>query len=104
MLPCVSLVVNPCALADARAQAEDTYFQANNWASYDDWRRARDQWDYFCKLLLLVPPALHCSDDGRALVHLLFELCCVVFFPLLFVLVCARLWTRLPVLLCFSLS
>ena len=33
------------------AQAEDTYFQANNWASYDDWRRARDQWDYFCKFL-----------------------------------------------------
>ena len=21
--------------------------QANNWAAYDDWRRARDQWDYF---------------------------------------------------------
>lgn len=54
MLPCVSLVVNPCALADARAQAEDTYFQANNWASYDDWRRARDQWDYFCKRLFLL--------------------------------------------------
>ena len=54
MLPCVSLVVNPCALADARAQAEDTYFQANNWASYDDWRRARDQWDYFCKSLSLL--------------------------------------------------
>jgi hypothetical protein len=28
-------------------KAEDTYYQANNWASYDDWRRARDQWDYF---------------------------------------------------------
>jgi hypothetical protein len=35
-------------------QAEDTYFQANNWASYDDWRRARDQWDYFCKFLNFV--------------------------------------------------
>ena len=23
-------------------KAEDTYYQANNWASYDDWRRARD--------------------------------------------------------------
>ena len=28
-------------------KAEDTYYQANNWAAYDDWRRARDQWDYF---------------------------------------------------------
>ena len=28
-------------------KAEDTYYQANNWAPYDDWRRARDQWDYF---------------------------------------------------------
>ena len=28
-------------------KAEDTYYQANNWASYDDWRRARHQWDYF---------------------------------------------------------
>ena len=63
MLPCVSLVVNLCALADARAQAEDTYFQANNWASYDDWRRARDQWDYFCKrlFLLLLPGVLWSS-------------------------------------------
>jgi hypothetical protein len=24
-----------------------TTAQANNWAAYDDWRRARDQWDYF---------------------------------------------------------
>ncbi len=31
----------------ADKKAEDTYYQANNWASYDDWRRARDQWDYF---------------------------------------------------------
>ena len=23
------------------------FFQSNNWAAYDDWRRARDQWDYF---------------------------------------------------------
>ena len=28
-------------------KAEDTYYQANNWSAYDDWRRARDQWDYF---------------------------------------------------------
>ena len=34
--------------------------QANNWASYDDWRRARDQWDYFysrtCLNLKKKPP------------------------------------------------
>jgi hypothetical protein len=34
-------------LCFADKKAEDTYYQANNWASYDDWRRARDQWDYF---------------------------------------------------------
>ena len=34
-------------LCPADKKAEDTYYQANNWASYDDWRRARDQWDYF---------------------------------------------------------
>mmetsp|Transcript_19227 Transcript_19227/g.44974 ORF Transcript_19227/g.44974 Transcript_19227/m.44974 type:complete len:100 (+) Transcript_19227:185-484(+) len=28
-------------------KAEDTYYQANDWAAYDDWRRARDSWDYF---------------------------------------------------------
>lgn len=53
-------------------QAEDTYFQANNWASYDDWRRARDQWDYFCKFLNLVfmlRAQLSCSFVLNTLVH-----------------------------------
>jgi hypothetical protein len=80
-----------CTPDDSLAQAEDTYFQANNWASYDDWRRARDQWDYFCKLFLLLPPVHHCSDDGRGLVPLLFELFLYCFFlHLLFVVVCMR--------------
>eukprot|EP00296_Roombia_truncata_P006093 JP443419.1.p1 GENE.JP443419.1~~JP443419.1.p1 ORF type:complete len:67 (+),score=21.90 JP443419.1:15-215(+) len=28
-------------------KAEDTYYKANDAASYDDWKRARHQWDYF---------------------------------------------------------
>ena len=28
-------------------KAEDAYYLANAQASYDDWRRARRQWDYF---------------------------------------------------------
>jgi TolA-binding protein len=35
---------------EARAlyqESEDTYSRANDAASYDDWRRARHQWDYF---------------------------------------------------------
>eukprot|EP00294_Goniomonas_avonlea_P017969 CAMPEP_0114570320 /NCGR_PEP_ID=MMETSP0114-20121206/17132_1 /TAXON_ID=31324 /ORGANISM="Goniomonas sp, Strain m" /LENGTH=62 /DNA_ID=CAMNT_0001757329 /DNA_START=8 /DNA_END=196 /DNA_ORIENTATION=+ len=28
-------------------KSEDTYYQANDAASYDDWVRARHQWDYF---------------------------------------------------------
>jgi hypothetical protein len=28
-------------------ESEDTYYRANDAASYDDWRRARHQWDYF---------------------------------------------------------
>jgi hypothetical protein len=39
------LLIDQSSLTDKKA--EDTYYQANNWASYDDWRRARDQWDYF---------------------------------------------------------
>merc|ERR1712216_620279 len=36
-------------------KAEDTYYQANNWAAYDDWRRARP-----VGLLLLPQPV---NDD-----------------------------------------
>jgi hypothetical protein len=53
-------------------QAEDTYFQANNWASYDDWRRARDQWDYFCKFLnfvFMLRTHSSCSFVLNILVH-----------------------------------
>ena len=28
-------------------KAKDAYYLANAQASYDDWRRARRQWDYF---------------------------------------------------------
>lgn len=28
--------------------AADTYFMANDAASYDDWKRARAHWNYFC--------------------------------------------------------
>ena len=28
-------------------ESEDTYFRANDAASYDDWRRARPRWDCF---------------------------------------------------------
>jgi hypothetical protein len=34
-------------------QAADTYFMANDAASYDDWRRARAHWNYFCECPLL---------------------------------------------------
>jgi hypothetical protein len=30
--------------------AADTYFMANDAASYDDWKRARAHWNYFCEL------------------------------------------------------
>jgi hypothetical protein len=30
-------------------QAADTYFMANDAASYDDWKRARAHWNYFCE-------------------------------------------------------
>ena len=43
-------------------KAEDTYYQANNWAAYDDWRRARDQWDYFYSRALPAPlPAVNAT-------------------------------------------
>ena len=29
--------------------AADTYFMANDAASYDDWKRARAHWNYFCE-------------------------------------------------------
>jgi hypothetical protein len=32
--------------------AADTYFMANDAASYDDWKRARAHWNYFCKFPL----------------------------------------------------
>ena len=32
-------------------KAEDAYYLANAQASYDDWRRARRQWDYFYRLI-----------------------------------------------------
>jgi len=52
--------------------------QANNWAAYDDWRRARDQWDYFysrmsphclarivrCKMPLRDSAPLHPASDS----------------------------------------
>ena len=28
-------------------QSADTYYKANDAASYDDWVRARNHWDYF---------------------------------------------------------
>jgi hypothetical protein len=28
-------------------KAEQTYYEANSWASFDDFRRGRDQWDFF---------------------------------------------------------
>jgi hypothetical protein len=34
-------------------QAADTYFMANDAASYDDWKRARAHWNYFCEWLVL---------------------------------------------------
>jgi hypothetical protein len=43
--------------------AADTYFMANDAASYDDWKRARAHWNYFCKcplLTLVLPVALCC--------------------------------------------
>jgi hypothetical protein len=58
----------------SRAQAEDTYFQANNWASYDDWRRARDQWDYFCEPLF---PSLSLSAGLQILCILQRPSCCI---------------------------
>jgi hypothetical protein len=33
-------------------KAEDAYYLANAQASYDDWRRARRQWDYFYRYLI----------------------------------------------------
>jgi len=33
-------------------ESEDTYYRANDAASYDDWRRARHQWDYFYNRLV----------------------------------------------------
>ena len=33
--------------------AADTYFMANDAASYDDWKRARSHWNYFCELSTL---------------------------------------------------
>ena len=34
-------------------KAEDAYYLANAQASYDDWRRARRQWDYFYRYRFL---------------------------------------------------
>ena len=33
--------------SDLYMKAQDAYYLANAQASYDDWRRARRQWDYF---------------------------------------------------------
>jgi hypothetical protein len=35
-------------------KAEDAYYLANAQASYDDWRRARRQWDYFYRYVAYV--------------------------------------------------
>jgi hypothetical protein len=52
-------------------ESEDTYYRANDAASYDDWRRARHQWDYFynrCVDRLL----LSCLLQDRTLVLISF--------------------------------
>ena len=70
----------------SRSQAEDTYFQANNWASYDDWRRARDQWDYFCECMFVVGSYISifvvafCVSRGLFVACHGFMLFCFIFF------------------------
>ena len=44
-------------------KAEDAYYLANAQASYDDWRRARRQWDYFYRLIQFT----HFSLFGQSL-------------------------------------
>jgi hypothetical protein len=39
-------------------KAEDAYYLANAQASYDDWRRARRQWDYFYRYVENFAPSL----------------------------------------------
>ena len=67
-------------------ESEDTYYRANDAASYDDWRRARHQWDYFYNRCLPPSPALpfHFSDSSHiknqhhssTQVPALFAFCC----------------------------
>ncbi len=52
-------------------ESEDTYYRANDAASYDDWRRARHQWDYFYNrcvsmavLVVLLMLRWFCSSPG----------------------------------------
>jgi hypothetical protein len=45
--------------------AADTYFMANDAASYDDWKRARAHWNYFCEfatLHLLIGALFHSTS------------------------------------------
>ena len=44
-------------------ESEDTYYRANDAASYDDWRRARHQWDYFYNRYVL---AVACAPHYTA--------------------------------------
>jgi hypothetical protein len=43
-------------------ESEDTYYRANDAASYDDWRRARHQWDYFYNRCDVCPTIFSCQD------------------------------------------
>ena len=48
-------------------ESEDTYYRANDAASYDDWRRARHQWDYFYNRSVL---AVACAPHRTAPHHM----------------------------------
>jgi hypothetical protein len=48
--------------------AADTYFMANDAASYDDWKRARAHWNYFCKCSY----QHFCVVDGRVFIRSIF--------------------------------
>ncbi len=50
-------------------QAADTYFMANDAASYDDWKRARAHWNYFCEFLFLNFYTFFLCSISFALVH-----------------------------------
>ena len=58
-------------------KAEDAYYLANAQASYDDWRRARRQWDYFYRCVYRVFYMLHFTErvDG-AVCYISLIFCC----------------------------